>query len=204
MLARMMCAVSLLALAACTDQQTASNSGSGSGSNSTTSTSKTTSPGTGTTTTTTTKPGTGTTTTATPGTTTVPPATTTPSTTTTATPGTGTTGTVTGTTPPVSGAGGVTAPSLSAIQGATYAAGPVSLMLRPDNTFEMRSTQGNQVVQGQYTYNNGVLNFTNPKGDIGGATFPMQCRLQQTQNGFQLTDASGNCTYFRDLAFKRS
>lgn len=203
MLARMMCAVSLLALAACTDQQTASNSGSGSGSNSTTSTSKTTSPGTGTTTTTTTKPGTGTTTTATPGTTTVPPATTTPSTTT-ATPGTGTTGTVTGTTPPVSGAGGVTAPSLSAIQGATYAAGPVSLMLRPDNTFEMRSTQGNQVVQGQYTYNNGVLNFTNPKGDIGGATFPMQCRLQQTQNGFQLTDAGGNCTYFRDLAFKRS
>lgn len=79
----------------------------------------------------------------------------------------------------------------------------MSLLLKPDNTFEMRATQGNQVVQGQYTYTNGVLSFTNPRGDIGGATFPMQCRLQQSATGFQLTDAGGNCTYFRDLSFRR-
>lgn len=179
MLARLMCATSLLALAACSDN-TPTTTGSGTGTTGTNRTTTTTPP------VTTTPPAT-TTTTAPPATTTTP----------------GTTGTVTGTTPPVTGAGGVGVPSLASLQGTTYSAGPVSLLLRPDNTFEMRSTQGNQVVQGKYAYADGVLSFTAPQGDIGGATFPMQCRLTQTANGFQLTDSGGNCSYFRDLNFRR-
>lgn len=79
------------------------------------------------------------------------------------------------------------------------------MMLKPDNTFELKSTTGSETVQGSYTFNDGTLSFTNAKGTISGATFPMQCRMMATSNGFQLTEAAGgNCNYFRDLNFRKS
>jgi hypothetical protein len=117
-------------------------------------------------------------------------------------------GTATGAAPPVSGAGGpspgATPPSIASLQGAPFRAGPVSIALRADNSFEMQSTATKESVTGQYTYSDGVISFTNPKGDIGGAKFPMQCRVVPTDaGGFQLTDAGGSCSYFQDLKFTR-
>lgn len=117
-------------------------------------------------------------------------------------------GTATGAAPPVSGAGGpspgATPPSIASLQGAPFRAGPVSIVLRPDNSFEMQSATTKESVTGQYTYADGVISFTNPKGDIGGAKFPMQCRVVPADSGgFQLTDAGGNCSYFQDLKFTR-
>ncbi len=78
------------------------------------------------------------------------------------------------------------------------------MMLKPDNTFEVKSITGGEAVQGSYTFTDGTLNLTNAKGTISGATFPMQCRVVATSNGFQLTEASGgNCNYFRDLNFRK-
>ena len=174
MIVRLIGAMSLLALAACGDQQTA-----------------TTAPAT---------TGPGTTTSNTTKSTTTAPATT-PSTT--ATPGT--TGTTTGTTPPVGSGGGIPVPSLANYQGQQFSSGQVSMMLKADNTFELKSNTGTETVQGSYTFTDGTLTFTNAKGDIGGATFPMRCRLAPTSNGFQLLEASGgNCNYFRDLNFRKA
>ena len=173
MIVRLMCAVSLVALAACGDQQTATTTPATTGTSTTTNTTK--SP------------------------------TTTPATTpsTTATPGT--TGTTTGTTPPVGSGGGIPVPSLANYQGQQFSSGQVSMMLKPDNTFELKSNTGTDTVQGSYTFTDGTITFTNAKGDIGGATFPMRCRLVPTSNGFQLVEASGgNCTYFRDLNFRKA
>lgn len=136
----------------------------------------------------------------------------TPTTKTAESPSTGTTtapkGTTTGAAPPVSGAGGpspgATPPSIASLQGAPFKAGPVSIALRPDNSFEMQSAATKETVTGRYTYNDGVISFTDPKGDIGGAKFPMQCRIVATDGGgFQLTDAGGSCSYFQDLKFTR-
>ena len=174
MIVRLMCAVSLVALAACGDQQTA--------------TTTPTTTGTSTTTTNTTK---------TP--------TTTPATTPSTTAMPGSTGTTTGTTPPVGSGGGIPVPSLANYQGQQFSSGQVSMMLKSDNTFELKSNTGTDTVQGSYTFTDGTITFTNAKGDIGGATFPMRCRLMPTSNGFQLVEASGgNCTYFRDLNFRKA
>jgi hypothetical protein len=118
------------------------------------------------------------------------------------------TGTTSSAAPPVSGAGGpspgATPPSIASLQGTPHRAGPVSIALRPDNTFEMQSSATNENVTGNYTYEDGVISFVDPKGDIGGAEFPMQCRVVPTDaGGFQLADAGGNCSYFQDLHFRR-
>lgn len=117
-------------------------------------------------------------------------------------------GTVTGSAPGVSGGGGqvlhaLPSPAIAAYQGQQFSSGPVSILLRADQTFEVRSNSTDQAVEGRYSYHGGVISLTDARGDVGGARFPMRCRLQTTSNGFQLTDADGNCDYFRDLNFRR-
>jgi hypothetical protein len=48
------------------------------------------------------------------------------------------------------------------------------------------------------------VTFSDPKGDIGPAQFPMRCRVQGTVSEFRLTETEGTCTRFKDLTFKPS
>jgi hypothetical protein len=95
------------------------------------------------------------------------------------------------------------ATSLDSFQGRTYSAGPVSLQLNPDNTFVMNEVEGNQKVEGRYSYENGMLTFSEPAGDVGTAKFPMRCRFETSgASDFRLGDTDGACTRFKDLTFK--
>ncbi|MCB5177524.1 copper resistance protein NlpE [Microvirga lenta] len=116
----------------------------------------------------------------------------------------GTTGTATATPPAGSTQTAATsATNLDTFQGRTYSAGPVSLQLNPDNTFVMNEVDGNKKVEGRYAYENGVLTLSDPKGDVGQATFPMRCRFETSgASDFRLADNEGACTRFRDLTFK--
>lgn len=198
---RIACAVSLLALAAC-DQQTASNSGSGTGSESETSGSSGTSvSNTGG------SSGAG-------------------GSNSSGTSVTATTGGSSDAASKSSASGGSTtqAPaSLAAYQGQALNSGPVLLTLKQDSTFELISVSDNKQVQGEYNYNSGsgIISFSNPKGEVSGASFPMQCRVAETTGGIQMMEASsatgadgnagngtsgansGGCNYFRDLTFRK-
>lgn len=93
--------------------------------------------------------------------------------------------------------------SLDSFQGRTYSAGPVSLQLNRDNSFVMNEVSGNRKVEGRYAFENGIVTFSDPKGDIGQAQFPMRCRLETVGSSeFRLADAGGACTPFKDMTFK--
>lgn len=97
------------------------------------------------------------------------------------------------------------ASSLEPFQGRTFTAGPVSLQLNPDNTFVMNEVDGNRRVEGRYAFQDGILTFSDPQGDIGPAQFPMRCRFEASgASEFRLADNEGACTRFKDLTFKPS
>ncbi|WP_230533094.1 hypothetical protein [Microvirga roseola] len=97
------------------------------------------------------------------------------------------------------------ATSLEPFQGRTYAAGPLTIQLNPDNTFVMNEAEGNRRVEGRYAFENGVVTFSDPTGDIGPAQFPMRCRFEATgTDEFRLADNEGACTRFNDLTFRPS
>lgn len=116
----------------------------------------------------------------------------------------GTTGTVTAAPPAGSTQTAATsATSLNTFQGRAYSAGPISLQLNPDNTFVMNEVDGNRKVEGRYAFESGIVTFSDPKGDIGPATFPMRCRFETAgTSDFRLADNDGACTRFKDLTFK--
>jgi hypothetical protein len=96
-----------------------------------------------------------------------------------------------------------TATSLEPFQGRTYAAGPVTIQLNPDNTFVMQEAGSARKVEGRYAYQDGIVTFSDATGDVGTAQFPMRCRFQTEGAGsFRLADADGACTQFKDLTFK--
>lgn len=115
-----------------------------------------------------------------------------------------TTGTLTTAPPAGSTQTAVTsAMSLNTFQGRAYSAGPISLQLNPDNTFVMNEVDGSRKVEGRYAFENGIVTFSDPKGDIGPATFPMRCRFETAgTSDFRLADNDGACTRFKDLTFK--
>jgi hypothetical protein len=92
--------------------------------------------------------------------------------------------------------------TLQDFQGRAFTAGPISVQLNPDNTFFMNEVEGSRRVEGRYTYQDGIVTFSDPKGDIGPAQFPMRCRLQGAASEFRLAEAEGSCTRFKDLTFK--
>jgi hypothetical protein len=92
--------------------------------------------------------------------------------------------------------------TLQPFQGRTFSAGPISVQLNSDNTFVMGEVEGSRRVEGRYTYQDGVVIFSDPKGDIGPAQFPMRCRVQGTASEFRLAEAGGTCTRFQDLTFR--
>lgn len=89
--------------------------------------------------------------------------------------------------------------------GQTYSGGPISLQLNRDNTFVMNQVEGNQNVEGQYSYENGVLTFSQPSGDVGSANFPLTCRMEPAgADGFALQDEEQgeNCGPLKNLTFR--
>jgi hypothetical protein len=67
----------------------------------------------------------------------------------------------------------------------------------------MNEVDGNRKVEGRYAYENGVVTFSEPKGDTGPAQFPMRCRFETVGTGeFRLADTDGACPRFKDLTFK--
>lgn len=102
--------------------------------------------------------------------------------------------------------GGVGTPGSASVlqkyQGKSYTAGPVSLRLNQDGTFEMTETDGNKQVQGRYAFENGIVTFSQPTGDVGSATFPMRCRLQEAGDSFSFAPVENSCERLRDLTFK--
>lgn len=119
----------------------------------------------------------------------------------------GTTGETTGTTtaPPADSTqtAATSAASLEPFQGKTYAAGPMTIQLNPDNTFVMNEADGSHKVEGRYAFQDGVVTFSDPQGDVGEAQFPMRCRFEASGTSeFRLSDVDGACTRFKDLTFK--
>lgn len=92
--------------------------------------------------------------------------------------------------------------TLQPFQGRTFSAGPIAIQLNPDSTFVMNEVEGNRRVEGRYAYQDGTMTFSDPKGDIGPAQFPMRCRVQGTASEFRLAEAEGTCTRFKDLTFR--
>ena len=88
------------------------------------------------------------------------------------------------------------------VVGKAYTSGPVTLRLDPSGSFEMRENEGNRRVEGRYAVQDGVVTFSDPKGDIGGATFPMRCRFEGTASEFKLGDVGNSCVRLKDLSFK--
>lgn len=92
--------------------------------------------------------------------------------------------------------------------GQTYSSGPVSLQLNRDNSFVMNQVEGNRSVQGQYAYEDGVLTFSQPAGDMGDTNFPLRCQMEPAgADGFQLQDqadapAEQSCGPLKDLTFR--
>lgn len=87
--------------------------------------------------------------------------------------------------------------------GRTYAAGPVSLQLNEDNTFVLTETGTSNKVQGKYAFENGVITFSQPTGDVGTAKFPIKCRMEgASADSFSLADTGGSCQRFHNLTFK--
>jgi hypothetical protein len=79
----------------------------------------------------------------------------------------------------------------------------VSLQLNADNTFVMSEVEGNRKVEGRYALQDGVITFSDPKGDTGPAQFPMRCRFDGSGGSeFRLGDTGGSCARFKDLTFK--
>lgn len=121
---------------------------------------------------------------------------------------TNTSGETTGTTgtPPPTGnpqTAATATPGLEPFQGRTYAAGPMTIQLNPDNTFVMQEPGSARKVEGRYAYQDGIVTFSDATGDTGTAQFPMRCRFQQEgASDFRLTDTDGACSQFRDLTFK--
>jgi hypothetical protein len=95
--------------------------------------------------------------------------------------------------------------TLEPYQGRTYIGGPISLRLNPDNSFVMAETAGKRRVEGSYTFEDGVVTFSEAKGDTGPQQFPMRCRLQAAEQsgGFRLTDQVG-CNRFGEFTFTPS
>lgn len=105
--------------------------------------------------------------------------------------------------PPPSQSAAATPANLDTYRDRTYSAGPVSLVLKPDNTFEMMQTAGDQKVTGRYAYENGIVTLSDPQGPVGDAQFPMRCRFETVgTNEFRLAENNGSCTRFKDLTFK--
>jgi hypothetical protein len=98
---------------------------------------------------------------------------------------------------------GSAAGTLEAFQGRTFSVGPISIQLYPDNSFVMNEVEGDRKVEGRYAYQDGIVTFSEPKGDIGPAQFPMRCRLQPGATGeFRFAENEGSCTRLKDLTFK--
>lgn len=109
--------------------------------------------------------------------------------------------------PPVGEAqtGASSAPGVQSYQGRTYIAGPVSLQLNADRSFVMDEVKGERRVEGRYTFQDGVLTFSDARGDIGPEQFPMRCRFQPSgADAFRLGEEGGSCGRFKDLTFKAS
>jgi hypothetical protein len=81
-------------------------------------------------------------------------------------------------------------------------AGAVALRLDPNGTFTMSETGGDRRVEGRYAVQDGIVTFSDPKGDTGAATFPMRCRVQPAGDGFRLAAVEGSCTTLADQTFK--
>ncbi len=93
--------------------------------------------------------------------------------------------------------------SLEPFQAQTYGAGPMTIQLNRDNTFVMRQTGTSRKVEGRYTYQDGIVTFSEATGDIGAAQFPMRCRFETGgPSQFRLVDTDGACPQFKDLTFK--
>ena len=95
--------------------------------------------------------------------------------------------------------------TLEPYQGRTYIGGPISLRLNSDNSFVMAETAGKRRVEGRYTFEDGVVTFSEAKGDTGPQQFPMRCRLQAAEQsgGFRLSDQAG-CNRFSEFTFTPS
>lgn len=93
-------------------------------------------------------------------------------------------------------------PSMSRFENRVLDAGMVSLLLKADRTFVMRSTRTNQQIEGRYAIEGDTVTFSEARGDTGGASFPMQCRFEQAGDGVQLERIGNNCTHFEGLTFR--
>ncbi len=91
--------------------------------------------------------------------------------------------------------------SLQPYLGKQYAAGPVTLELRPDGTFVLNEIEGDRRVEGDYALEAGTITFSDPEGDVGPAQFPMRCRFEAAGNDFRLNDSGGTCQRFEGLTF---
>jgi hypothetical protein len=92
------------------------------------------------------------------------------------------------------------ASALQRFEGRDLNAGAVSLRLNPDQTFVMRG-EDQKSVEGRYAFENGILTFSDPTGDVGQATFPMRCRLEESGEGFVLRSVEDSCTRLDNLTF---
>jgi hypothetical protein len=98
--------------------------------------------------------------------------------------------------------GAVATGPMQQVVGKSYTAGPIALRLDQNGTFEMRETEGSKRVEGKYAVQDGVVTFSDPNGDIGGASFPMRCRFEGTATEFKLGDVENSCVRLKDLTFK--
>jgi hypothetical protein len=48
-----------------------------------------------------------------------------------------------------------------------------------------------------------MLTLNDVSGDLGGAKFPMRCRMETAADGFRLQATEGSCQELAGLSFKR-
>lgn len=85
----------------------------------------------------------------------------------------------------------------------TFAGGPVRLTLAGDSTFTLNQEGTGRSVQGRYAYVDGVVTFLEPRGETGGAQFPMRCRMEAVSpTEFRLTESDGTCRQLANVSFR--
>jgi hypothetical protein len=85
----------------------------------------------------------------------------------------------------------------------SYRAEAVSLNLQEGGAFELSNNGDGRKVTGRYEVRDGMLILTDGQGDIGGATFPIRCRIDQSGRVIRLLNADdGACRQLHGLQLR--